>query len=140
MRKIIRWFLPLLFILFVMSCSKKMSEKEYYDLANQYMAQEKWQQAEQYFEKILQEYPNGVFSSKATFMVGFINANYLKNYDKARKYYSLFLEKYPRHELADDAKYELDHLGKGMEDLPFLKGGEKSQTSRDKGGTNTTSN
>jgi len=140
MRKIFIWLVPFVLLIVALGCSKKMSEKEYYDLANQYMAQEKWQQAETYFEKILQEYPNGVFSSKATFMVGFINANYLKNYDKAREYYSLFLEKFPKHELADDAKYELEHLGKGMEDLPFLKDEKGDQSTGESGDANTTSN
>ncbi len=128
-----RWLASMLLIsvlfLLVAGCSKKMGEKEYFDLANQYMEKEKWSQAEQYFQKILDEYPNGVYSSKALFMLGFINANYLKNYDKAEKYYKEFLKKYPKHELADDAEYELKHLGKDIDDLPFLKeGGETDST------------
>ncbi len=102
-------------------CSHKAGEKEYYDLAYQYMGKEKYSEAEKYFQKILDEYPNGVYSSKALFMVGFINANHLKNFDKAKKYYTEFLKKYPNHELAASAKYEIENLGKNVDDLPFLK-------------------
>jgi len=108
-------------LILAMGCGKKLGEKEYFDMAYQQMAQEKWSDAEKYFQKILDEYPNGVFASKSLFMIGFLNANYLKNYDKAKKYYSEFLAKYPDHDLAASAQYELEHLGKDIDDLPFLK-------------------
>ncbi|RMG67497.1 MAG: outer membrane protein assembly factor BamD, partial [Calditrichaeota bacterium] len=111
-----------LVLFLLVGCAKKMSEKEYYDLAMQSMNQEKMEQARDYFQKILDEYPNGVFSSEALFMVAFIDANYLKNYAEARRYYEEFLQKYPNHELASSARYELEHLGKPVEELPFLKG------------------
>lgn len=102
-------------------CSKKPGEKEYFDLAYQHMGNEKWSDAELNFQKILDEYPEGTYTSKALFMVGFVNANYLKNYDKAKEYYTKFLEKYPDHDLADDAEYEIENLGKDINELPFLK-------------------
>ncbi len=108
-------------LLLAIGCSNEKSEKEYYDLAYQYMGKEKWSEAEKNFQMILDKYPNGTYSSKALFMVGFINANHLNNYEKAEKYYKDFLEKYPNHDLADDAKYEIDNLGKSIDDLPFLK-------------------
>lgn len=102
------------------SCSKQMSEKDYFDRANQYMGQQNWEKAEESFAAIYENFPNGVFSSKALFMVAYINANHLNNLEKARTYYTEFLEKYPEHELSDDAQYELDHLGKDVDDLPFI--------------------
>jgi hypothetical protein len=30
------------------------------------------------------------------------------------------LEKYPDHELAEAARYELEHMGKEVDDLPFM--------------------
>ena len=125
-----KWIISLLilnvFLLCLMGCSKKAGEKEYFDLAYQYMSKEQWSEAEKNFQKILDEYPNGDFSSKALFMVGFVNANYLKNLEKAKQYYTEFLEKYPNHDLADDAKYEIENLGKNIDDLPFLQ--EESAT------------
>jgi outer membrane protein assembly factor BamD (BamD/ComL family) len=119
--KTVLWFTTIILVtFFILSCSDKASEKEYFDLATQYMDQQSWDKAEEYFNKVLQEYPNGLFSSKALFMVGYLNANHMKNFDKARKYYSEFLEKYPDHELADAARYELEHMGKEVDDLPFM--------------------
>ena len=114
--------LILISVLFLaISCSKSMSEVDYYAKANELMSKENWEEAEQNFQSIIDKYPKGEYTAKAVFMVGFINANYTNNLDKARKYYNEFLEKYPNHELADDAKYELDNLGKSIDDLPFLK-------------------
>lgn len=104
------------------SCGKKMSELEYYNKANELMSSENWEEAEANFQKILDKFPQGEHTAKAMFMIGFINANYTNNLDKAKDYYTRFLEKYPDHDLADDAKYEIENLGKNIEDLPFLKG------------------
>jgi len=122
-------FLLVVILFSLVGCSKKLGEKEYFDMAYQQMGKEQWSEAEKYFQKILDEYPNGMYSSKALFMVGFVNANYLKNFEKAKKYYSEFLEKYPSHDLADDAKYELENLGKDINELPFLKNGSAGEDS-----------
>ena len=103
------------------SCSNKMSELDYYNKANELMSSENWEGAEENFQKILDNFPTGEHSAKALFMIGFINANYTNNLEKAKKYYTKFLEKYPDHDLADDAKYEIENLGKNIEDLPFLQ-------------------
>lgn len=86
------------------------------------MSNENWKEAESNFNNIVQHYPQGEYTAKALFMVAFINANYTNNLDKAREYYQKFLDKYPDNELADDAEYELKHLGKSIDELPFLKG------------------
>lgn len=112
----------------VFSCSGKIDEKEYFTRASQYMEQENWEQAAASFEKLYAEYPQGLFSSKALFMMGYINANHLKNLEKARQYYGEFLEKFPEHELATAAKYELENLGKDVDQLPFLKDENPGQT------------
>jgi outer membrane protein assembly factor BamD (BamD/ComL family) len=124
------WFTTIILATsFVLSCSDKASEKEYFDLATQYMDQQDWEKAEEYFNKVLQDYPNGLFSSKALFMVGYLNANHMKNFDKARKYYTEFLEKYPDHELADAARYELDNMGKDVDELPFMQEEQSTEPS-----------
>lgn len=48
----------------------------------------------------------------ALFMLGFIHANEIHNYEKAKEYYQKFLELYPNSELAVSAKFELENLGK----------------------------
>ena len=106
-------------ILWVVGCQKQMGEKDYYDLAQQYMKNQNWKQAEATFETIVKQFPNGLYTARAMFMVGYLNANHLNNMEKARQYYQMFVDKYPKHELADDAKFELEHLG--QTDIPFLK-------------------
>ena len=113
-----------LLVLSFQGCEKKLGEQEYFDLAYQHMGKEQWSEAEKNFQKIIDDYPNGTYGSKAIFMIGFLNANYIKNFDKAEKYYKNFLEKYPDHDLSDDARYELENLGQDINDLPFLRGEE----------------
>ncbi len=121
------------FLAALFSCEQKMGEKEYFDMAQQYMEQQNWEKAAEYFEKTYGEFPDGLFSSKSLFMIGYINANHLKKFDKARKFYQEFVEKYPDHDLANDARYELEHMGKSADELPFLKdssGTEEETTSQ----------
>ena len=108
-------------IFVIVSCSKT-GEKEYYVKAIESMEHGNYKEADKFFTKILEDYPNGENASKALFMIGFINANYLKDYDKAKAYYTEFVEKYPEHELARSAIYEIDHLGQDINGLPFLQG------------------
>jgi outer membrane protein assembly factor BamD (BamD/ComL family) len=126
-------FILISVLIFAISCSKNMSEVDYYTKANELMSQEQWEEAEQNFQSIIDKYPDGEYSAKAVFMIGFINANYTNNLEKAKEYYHKFLEKYPNHDLADDARYELENLGKSIDDLPFLKG-EPEEGDDTKGG------
>ncbi|WP_268761450.1 tetratricopeptide repeat protein [Candidatus Chrysopegis kryptomonas] len=50
-------------------------------------------------------------------MLGFIHANELNDYKKAKIYYQKFIEKYPNSELATSAKFELENLGKEPEKI-----------------------
>ncbi len=111
----------LILFLSLFSCSAKVSEEDYYKAAKEAYTKENFTLAVQDFEKLVKNYPNGKRAAEASFMLGFINANDLKNYDAAKKYYTAFINKYPKHELADDAQYELQNLGKDLNDLPIFK-------------------
>lgn len=115
----------------LISCSETKSEEEYFQLANEQYGQEAYADAIENFKIILEKYPEGKTTAKATFMLGFVNANSLENLEEAKKYYTLFVEKYPDHELADDAQYELNTLGQDINDLPIFKdieSGEQAST------------
>ena len=80
------------------------------------------------FEKALSEYRvvlNKYIGSKeealAQFMIGYIYANVIKDFDLARKEYQVFLDKFPRHELHPSVKFEIDYLGKDINEIPALK-------------------
>lgn len=111
----------IMMVLLIIGCSEKKSEQDYYVLANEQYGKEAYADAIETFKIILDEFPNGETTAKSTFMLGFIYANSLENLEQAKKYYKLFLEKYPNDDLADDAQYELNNLGKNVNDLPIFK-------------------
>lgn len=77
-------------------------------------------------ERLLKTYPNSKFCEQALFTMAFSYENNLNDFDKARKYYTEFLQKYPKSELAEDAKLSLDALGKSPEE--FLESIQKDST------------
>ena len=55
------------------------------------------------------------------FMIGYIYANALNDFDKARSEYNEFLKRFPKHELSPSVKFEIDYLGKDINEIPALK-------------------
>lgn len=78
-----------------------------------------------YFERIERDYPNSNKAPHALFLQAFIWDNKLNDDGKAEFLYKKFLEKYPKHEMAKDAQFSLDNLGKSDEEL--IKEFEKKQ-------------
>ena len=80
------------------------------------------------FEKALSEYRLVLSDHKgskeealAQFMIGYIYANVIKDFDKARSEYQVFLDHFPKHELYPSVKFEINHLGKDINEIPALK-------------------
>jgi len=71
----------------------------------------------QLFDRILTEYPDYNKTPSALFLKAFVYEDQLQDYDNAKKYYILFLEKYPNSEFADDAEVSIKNLGKSPEEL-----------------------
>lgn len=71
----------------------------------------------QLFNRILTEYPDFEKATVVLFLKAFVYEDQLRDYDNAKKYYELFLTKYPESEFADDAKVSLKNLGKSPEEL-----------------------
>lgn len=69
------------------------------------------------FEIVVNEYPDSRFAPQAQFMIGFIYANNQVDTTKARAAYNVFLEKYGDHELASSVKWELENLGKDINEI-----------------------
>lgn len=114
-----------IWILFVVilfaGCGEKLSIDQYYERAKENYAKQEFDLAIKDFESIVKYYPESEKISDAIFMLGFINANDIKDLDEAKKYYELFIEKFPDHELTVSAKYELENLGKDVNELPFFE-------------------
>ncbi|MCF8259320.1 MAG: tetratricopeptide repeat protein [Melioribacteraceae bacterium] len=82
---------------------------------------ESLQKAIEYYQKVYSDYTKSPEAPNALFMVGFIQANELKQLDAARETYNTFLESFPDSELADDAQAELDNLGLEPEQILLQK-------------------
>jgi len=78
---------------------------------------ESLQKSVEVYKKIYNNYPTTAEAENALFMAGFILANDLNDLPGAKEKYELYLEKYPNGQLADDAKIELQNLGKSPEEI-----------------------
>lgn len=123
-----KYLSALMLFFFIAACSSKLSEEEYYSKAQENYANQKFELAVENFKGIAENYAEGKRHAEALFMLGFINANDIKDFEEAKKYYSIFVETYPQHELADDAQYELDNLGKDINDLPIFQDATSDST------------
>ena len=68
-------------------------------------------------DKFLAMYPDNERAPQVLFTKALIYDDNLRDYKNARKYYELFVEKYPDHELVRDAEASLRNLGKTPEQL-----------------------
>ena len=87
-------------------------------------------QALEYFGRFKAQYPNLKKAPHCLFLEGFIYETILKDLVKAKEKYLEFLEKYPNHELAKDAKASIELLGKSPEDV--IKSFEEKAKQEDK--------
>ena len=69
------------------------------------------------YKEIEVKYPESEKSPNALFMIGYIYANELNDHDKANDAYKYFIEKYPNHVLVSSAQWEIDNMGKTLEEL-----------------------
>lgn len=70
-----------------------------------------------YYRKIIADYKDYEKVGYAHFMLGFINDQYIQNFESAKTYYEEFIAKYPEHVMVKDAKVLVQNLGKSDEEL-----------------------
>ncbi|HET7498836.1 MAG TPA: peptidyl-prolyl cis-trans isomerase [Candidatus Eisenbacteria bacterium] len=75
------------------------------------------QQRIQLYRDVVTRYPDDPVSVQAAFMIGFTYAEDLGQYDEAKAEFRKFLDKYPRHELANSAKWMLENMDKPAPEL-----------------------
>jgi|TARA_B100001964_G_scaffold106888_1_gene119432 antitoxin component YwqK of YwqJK toxin-antitoxin module len=73
------------------------------------------------FNKVVNNFPGSSQEPLAQFMVGYIYANFVGDTEQAISTYQTFIEKYPGHELTPSVKFELENLGKSIDEIPALK-------------------
>ncbi|MBC6996501.1 tetratricopeptide repeat protein [Neolewinella lacunae] len=71
----------------------------------------------QIYARVHQEYPNFSKAPEALFMLAFTYDEELRDLDRAKATYQLFLERYPNNDFADDATMLIENLGKSDEEV-----------------------
>lgn len=74
-------------------------------------------QAIQFYNRIIEEYPEYPKVPEAMFLKGYVYENNLGRLDKAKEIYEEFIARFPDNDFADDAKVSLQYLGKSPEEL-----------------------
>ncbi len=69
------------------------------------------------YDTIISQFAQTHEAPQALFMKAFTYDNYLQRINEARQYYQLFIDTYPHHSLADDAKKSIEFLGKSDEEI-----------------------
>ncbi len=69
------------------------------------------------YDWILEVYPQSEHAPNVLFIKGFILEQDYKREDEAREIYQAFIDKYPKHKMAESAKFLLENLGKSNEEI-----------------------
>ncbi len=69
------------------------------------------------YKQIYDNHGTHAKAAQSLFLMGFSYENDLKDLDKAKALYGEFIEKFPKHELADDVQFSITHLGKTPEEI-----------------------
>ncbi|MEJ2051793.1 MAG: tetratricopeptide repeat protein [Calditrichota bacterium] len=83
--------------------------------------QKNYQDAIGYYRQLVYKYGATKWAPKAQFMIGYVYANLIHDYSRAKQEYQKFLDIYPGHELVSAVQFELKYLGKDMTNADFLK-------------------
>jgi len=99
-----------------------MASKSQYVIGDIYMNDIRdFEKAVEAYRKVTNDFNNPAEEPHACFMIGYIYSNILSEYEKARQEYRSFLDKYPDHELSPSVKFELDWMGKDINEIDALK-------------------
>lgn len=71
----------------------------------------------EYHQRIMNAYPDFDKVSYSLFLQAFIYENQMQQFDTAKKIYQQFIDTYPDHPLADDARVSLQNMGRSIEEL-----------------------
>lgn len=71
----------------------------------------------EFLDKLVKNYPASPMVEEAMFLSAYTLENNIQDYPAAKSRYELFLSKYPKGELADDAKFSMEHMGQNADEL-----------------------
>ncbi len=105
-------------------CSKKKTMEEMFTEAEKFGTAGNTVEAVKMYEQLITSFPDSSNQNykKSLFMTGFLYANdeKVKDLEKAKKIYTDFIVKWPDDDLVKTVKWELDHLGKDINEIENL--------------------
>ena len=116
------------------ACKQGPKQEELFAKAKTLQEQSNFKGAIDAYQEYVKRFPKSPEAPQCQFMIGYLYANHLDNLEMAKKAYEDFIQKYPEHELVKDAQWELDHLGKDVNDIEELnkKLGSSQDTTKPK--------
>ena len=100
----------------------ELTPKGQYMLGDLYMNEFRdFTTAIQEYRKVIENYTGSSQEAHALFMIGYIYANVVNDPKSAEIEYNEFLKRFPTHELSPSVEFEIEFLGKGIEEIPALK-------------------
>ena len=101
----------------LVTCGKEYTDTELYTMAGKARVEGAFDDAIDYLDEILENFPDSDLAPHSLFLTGYLYANDLEDFTKASEYYERFLAKYPDHDMAASARWEIANLGKDPEEI-----------------------
>lgn len=100
-----------------------MDDTELFAKAQGLQKEEKYEEAVRIYRQIVREYPETKKAANSQFMIGYIYANHISDFEQAKIELNRFLEKFS--ETADSglvagAEFELLYMGKDIDEIEIL--------------------
>jgi TolA-binding protein len=120
LKSVARTLLVLILLVAVAGCAKGPDQAQLLEKAKKAQEESNFQGAIDAYQDIVKRFPKSPQAAQCQFMVGYLYANHMKNMDMAKQAYQTFLHNYPEDALVKDAQWELDHLGKDVNEIDEL--------------------
>jgi len=115
-----RTLLVLILMAAIVGCNKGPTQDQLFEKAKKAQEESNFPAAISAYQEIVKRFPKSPQAAQCQFMVGYLYANHLKDLNLAKDAYQTFLRNYPEDALVKDAQWELDHLGKDVNEIDEL--------------------
>ena len=84
--------------------------EEVYAYAKKHYSEGNWEKCIKWYDRLEADYPKNPYMDEALFMKGYLNKTYLKDIEKAEKYFNILILDFPDSQFASSAEFELKHM------------------------------
>lgn len=98
-------------------------EIELFAKAQDLLKEEKYDEAVRVYRQIVREFPSAKQGANSQFMIGYIFANHIKDYEQGKIELQRFIDKFGATAdsgLVAGARFELEYIGKDIDEIPIL--------------------